>query len=128
MIIAAQIFVILSGIWLISVGILMFIKPRIAAEYLGKFASTNFINYLELTLRCIWGISLILYSELSKFPQFSKVFGIMLVITSFILFFVPRKLHSNYAVWWAKRITPTYMRIASLVSFTFGIFLIYAVF
>jgi hypothetical protein len=127
MILAAQILVFLSGIWLIGIGILMFIKPKIAAEYLGKFASTNLINYTEITLRCIWGISLILVSELSKFPGFFYSFGIILLVTSLVLFFIPRQLHSKYAVWWSKRIKPPYMRIASVVSYSFGIFLIYAI-
>lgn len=127
MILASLIFIILSAIWLTIFGILMIKNPQTAAIYIGKFASTNFINYTEIILRCLWGISCILVSEFSKFPEIFYYFGIILVVTSVILFFVPRKYHSKYAVWWAARISPPYMRIAGFVSILFGIMLIYGI-
>ena len=121
-----QLLIILSGIWLITVSAVMFIKPKIASYYFKKAASTNFINYSEIIIRCIWGISLLLYAGLSKYSEFFKIFGLVIIGTSLILFFIPRKWHARYAVWSVTFIEP-YMRVASLFSFVLGIFLIYAV-
>ena len=123
----AQWLVILSGIWLIAVSIFMFASPQTARRCLSKAASTNFINYSEITLCGIWGIALVLYAELSKFPEFFRIFGIFVVVTTAVLFFIPRKWHARYAVWWSNKFTAPYMRIASPFSLAFGIFLIYAV-
>jgi len=123
----AQILVVLSGIWLMAVGILMLVKPQSAIRYIGKAASTNFINYTELTLRGIGGIALVLFAELSKFPELLNIFGMVLIITTVILFFVPRKWHSQYATWCSNNLTAPLVRIVSPFSFTLGIFLIYAV-
>lgn len=51
--------VILFGFFIIVVGFLMLLKPKKAQELLRKFASTNFINYAEITIRMIVGIALI---------------------------------------------------------------------
>lgn len=123
----AQWLVILSGIWLIAVSIFMFASPQTATRCLSKAASTNFINYSEITLRGIWGMALVLYADLSKFPEFFRIFGIFVVVTTAVLFFIPRKWHARYAVWWSNKFTAPYMRIASAFSLAFGIFLIYAV-
>ncbi len=122
----AQWLVILSGIWLIAVSIFMFASPQTATRCLSKAASTNFINYLELTLRGIWGLALVQYAELSGFPEVFRIFGWFMVVTTAVLFFIPRKWHARYAVWSVKLIAP-YMRIASPFSLAFGIFLIYAI-
>jgi len=121
-----QLLIILSGIWLIFISGFMFAKPKTVSHYFKKAASTNFINYVEISLRCIWGIALVLYAELSKFPELFRIFGLILIVTSLILFFIPRKWHARYAVWSVTLIEP-YMRVAAPFSFTLGIYIIYAV-
>ena len=127
MIIAAQYLVILFGILLITISTFMFVSPRTAIQYLSKGASTNFINYLELTSRGIWGIAIVLYAESSKFPEFFQIFGMFVVITTAILLSIPRKWHAWYAVWCSNKLTALYIRIVSPFSLAFGIFLIYSV-
>jgi len=46
--------------------------PVKAREILRKAGSTNFINYAEITIRMIPATALILYSDLSRYPEFSK--------------------------------------------------------
>jgi len=123
----AQILIIISGLWLVFVSVLMLVKPHTASCGLRKAASTNFINYSELTLRSIWGIALVVHPTYTMFPDFFNIFGIFVIISSAILFVVPRKWHAKYAVWWADRLSSTHLRIAAPFSFLFGILLIYAV-
>ncbi|MFQ5564320.1 MAG: hypothetical protein ACE5FO_12215 [Parvularculaceae bacterium] len=121
-----QLLVILFGLWLIVVGVLMAAKPQTALRCLGKAASTNVINYAELTLRLIAGLALALYAEFSRFPEIFRIVGWFVVATSGILYFVPRPWHARYAVWWAENLTASIVRLLAPVSIAGGVFLIYA--
>ena len=127
MTIIAKYIVIIFGIFLIGIGLLMLLKPEKAREYLKKTGSTNLINYLEITIRMIPAAGLILYSEFSKFPEVFKYFGWFMIGTSVVLYFVPRRLHHNYALMCANILNPQLIRITSPFSVLFGIAIIYSV-
>ncbi|NOX82625.1 MAG: hypothetical protein GXP06_06500 [Alphaproteobacteria bacterium] len=123
----AQWLVLASGVWLIAISILMVFNPQTALGYLGKMASTDFINYSELTLRLIAGAALWRYSEFSKAPEVLNIIGLFLAATTVILFLVPRKWHAAYSVWWSKKLNPAMVRLAAPISLAAGVSLIYAV-
>lgn len=127
MILIAKSIIIIFGIFIISSGLLMLFAPEKARQILRKAGSTNFINYAEITLRIIPAIGLILAAEVSKFPEFFKILGWFMLITSLILYFVPRRLHHGYSVKCADIIKPFYFQIISPLAFLFGFILIYAV-
>ncbi len=85
MVIVAKYTVILFGLFIICVGVLMLFAPKKARETLRKMASTNFINYTEITLRIIPAIGLIIYSDFSKYPVAFKIYGWLMLGTSIIL-------------------------------------------
>jgi hypothetical protein len=66
---------ILCGIWLSGVGIFVFVRPTLALDCLGKMASTNLINYTEISLRMLAGLAFLVYAGASRFPQGFYVFG-----------------------------------------------------
>ncbi len=105
----------------------MLFAPIKAREILRKAASSNFINYAEITIRMIPALALILYSDFSKFPEFSKAFGWLMLITSFVLFIVPRRIHYNFSQKSADILRPIYIQLISPFSFLFGSLLIYSV-
>ena len=123
----AQWMVFLSGVWLIAVSGLMLARPQIALKCLGKMASTNFINYVELSLRMIVGIAFVLYAELSRFPDAMRIFGWFLAVSSSVLFLVPRKWHAAYSIYWSTRLSVLSVRIFAPLSLVLGLFLIYAI-
>ena len=123
----AQGLVVLCGLWLIAVGLLMGARPRTALRYLGKMASTNTINYTEITLRLIGGLALWQAAPISRFPEVFKLFGLFVVVSSLVLYFIPRRWHATYAVWWAERLPPPVVRGMAVFSLAFGGLLIYAV-
>lgn len=127
MILIAKFIIIIFAIFIISSGLLMLFTPEKARQILRKAGSTNFINYAEITLRIIPAIGLILAAEVSKYPEFFKVLGWFMLITSLILYFVPRRLHHGYSVKCADIIKPLYFQIISPLAFLFGFILIYAV-
>jgi uncharacterized membrane protein YfcA len=127
MILIAKYIVILFGVFLIGVGVLMLLTPIKAREYLRKAGSTNFINYFEITIRMIPATGLVIYSEFSKFPEIFKLFGWFMIVTSLVLYFVPRRIHHKFALWAANILTPAYIRLSSPFSIIFGSAIIYSV-
>ncbi len=126
MIITVEWIVVLFGIFIILAGFLMLFAPKKARQTLRKAGSTNLINYAEITIRMIPAIALILYSDFSKFPEFFKILGWFMLITSLILYIVPRKMHHNYSLKSADILKPIYFQLISPLSFLFGYLLIYS--
>jgi uncharacterized membrane protein YfcA len=105
--------VIIFGIFIIFIGFLMLFAPKKARDTLRKAGSTNFINYVEITIRLIPAIAMILYSDFSKFPQGFKILGWIMLITSLILYFVPRKIHHKFSMKSADILKPNYIQLIS---------------
>jgi len=115
------------GTFLIIAGLIMLFSPKKAGQILRKAGSTNFINYAEITIRMIPAVALIVFADFSKQPGALKILGWFMLITSLVLYFVPRRLHHNYSLRWADKIKPLYFQFISPFAFLFGAALIYAV-
>ncbi len=120
--------VIIFGIYIIFIGFLMLFNPIKVRNILRKAGSTNLINYTEITLRLIPGIALIVCSELSKIPIAFKIFGWIILITSLILYIVPRKIHHKFSIKSTDLLTSFYLQLISPFAFLFGGLIIYNVF
>lgn len=127
MIIVAKWIVILFGVFFMFAGIIMFFKPKTAKATLQKAGSTNVINYAEITIRMIPAIALIIYADHSKFPEAFKITGWFMLITSLILYMVPRQLHHRFSLKSAEILQPLYFQIISPFSILIGIVIIYSV-
>jgi len=119
--------IILFGIFFILVGLIMLLKPQKARQILRKAGSTNFINYAEITLRIIPATALILSADNSKYPYIFKIFGWFMLITSFVLYFVPRQLHHKFSMKAADILRPLYFQLISPFAFIIGTLIIYCV-
>lgn len=128
MVTVAKYIVILFGLFIICIGTLMLFAPKKARETLRKMASTNFINYTEITLRMIPAIGLILYSDFSKYPVAFKVYGWLMLGTSIVLYLIPRKWHHGFSLKSADILKPLYFQLLSPIAFLLGIAIIYCVF
>lgn len=115
------------GIFFIVVAFVMLFRPRTARSILRKAGSTNFINYAEITVRIIPALALILSADLSRYPTFIRVFGWFMLLTSLVLYFVPRHLHHNFSTNAADILKPIYFQFISPVSLFIGIIIIYCV-
>jgi len=105
----------------------MLFNPKKANDILRKAGSTNFINYAEITIRIVPAVGLILSADISKFPDIFKIFGWFMLLTSLVLYFVPRQLHHNFSVKAAEILKPFYFQLISPFSFLIGTLLIYSV-
>jgi len=125
--ILAKCTIILFGIFFICVGLLMLFNPKKANDILRKAGSTNFINYAEITIRIVPAVGLILSADISKFPDIFKIFGWFMLLTSLVLYFVPRQLHHNFSAKAAEILKPFYFQLISTLSFLIETLLIYSV-
>ncbi len=119
--------IIVFGLFFIGVGLIMLFAPQKARQILRKAGSTNFINYAEITIRMIPATALILYSDFSKYPEAFKIFGWFMLVTSFILYFVPRQIHHTFSLKCADILKPLYFQLISPFALVFGAALIYCV-
>jgi hypothetical protein len=117
--------VIIFGVFIIFVGFVMLFVPKKARATLRKAGSSNFINYSEITIRLIPAIALILYADFSKFPDAFNIFGWVMLITSLILYIVPRKVHHNFSMKSADILKPIYFQLISPFAFLFGGLILY---
>ena len=71
--------------------------------------------------------ALVIYADFSRFPEVYKIFGSFMIGTSLVLYFVPRKLHQNYALKAAEILKPIYVQLIAPISMLFGSLVIYSV-
>ena len=105
----------------------MLFNPKRANNILRKAGSTNLINYAEITIRLIPAIGLILSADNSKYPEVFKIFGWFMLVTSLVLYFVPRQLHHNFSLKAAEILRPFYFQLISPFTILIGILLIYSI-
>ena len=105
----------------------MLLKPEKARAMLRKAGSTNFINYSEITVRLFPAIALIMYADFSKTILLFKLLGWMMLLTSLVLYFVPRRIHYSFSQKAADILTPKYFQLISPFAILFGSILIYSV-
>lgn len=125
--ILAKWIVVLFGIFFIGVGFLMLINPQKANSILRKAGSTNFINYTEITFRIVPAVALIFAATDSRYPDVLKIFGWFMLITSVVLYFLPRRRHHDFSLKAASILTPLYFRFISPFAILIGVLLVYAV-
>jgi uncharacterized membrane protein YfcA len=118
---------IIFGLFFIGVGLLMLIKPKKANLILRKAGSTNFINYAEITIRIIPALGLIISANNSKYPDILEIFGWLMLLTSLVLYVVPRQFHHKFAVKAANILKPLYFQLISPFAFIIGTLIIYSV-
>ncbi|HLT49791.1 MAG TPA: hypothetical protein VKZ90_05020 [Aequorivita sp.] len=124
---AAKWIIILFGVFIIFVGLLMLFAPKKARAILRKAGSNNFINYAEITLRLIPAIAMILYADFSKLPLAFKIFGGIMVLTSLILYLIPRKTHHSFSMKSADLLKPIYFQLIAPFAMLFGGLIIFNV-
>lgn len=125
--ITAKFTIIIFGLFFILVGFLMLFNPNKTRSILRKAGSTNLINYGEITIRMIPATALIIYADQSKYIELFKFFGWFMIISSLVLFLLPKRIHHNFSNKAADMIKPLCFQFISFFSFIIGGFIIYCV-
>lgn len=119
--------IVLFGLFFFFAGIVMLFNPTKFRKWVSKAGSTIFINYAEITLRLFPAAAMLYYAEYSKFPLVFKLFGGFMMLTSFVLYFVPRHRHHQLSLNFATVLKPLYFQLISPLAFLIGLFILYAV-
>ena len=106
----------------------MLLNPNLARATLRKAGSTNVITYTEITLRMIPAIGLILAAPVSKYPTILPIFGWFMLITSFVLNFVPRTLHHNFSNKCADVLQLQYFMLKAPFAIAMDVFLLLGIY
>ncbi len=120
--------IICFGLFLIYSGFLMFFNPEKARTVIGKAGSTFAINYGELIIRLLLGISFVITSKTNTYEQYFTIFGYFLIISAVILMLIPMKTHHKFSTKAAETLKPIYLRICAPFSIGFGILILLAIF
>lgn len=93
----AALVVLLAGLYLIGLAGLALVAPDRARRLLGGFAGSARAHFLELGLRAVVGLAMLLYSPHMLLAAAFRVFGWILVISTFALAAVPWRWHQRFA-------------------------------
>lgn len=93
----AAVIVVLAGAWLCGLASFAFARPDVVKHFFGKFASSAFTHFLEMSLRLVIGAAFVIYAPQMKFSLVFTAFGWLLIVTTAVLMFVPWKLHKKFA-------------------------------
>ena len=119
-----QIVVIASGLFMVGLAILIFIKPAVTERFILSFASSARAHYIEMCFRLLLGASLVLLSHEVWQPKLFLALGWIIVITSVALLLMPWQLHQRLG----RRVLPILVRNMKpygLGVFAFGALLLY---
>ena len=89
--------VLVAGLYLLGLGLALLARPAAASRFLGGFASSGPLHYLELALRIAAGLAFITRAPDMRLPLVFNAFGWLLVVTSAALALVPWQWHRCFA-------------------------------
>ncbi len=94
---AASGIVLLTGAYLVALGVLGVVRPAMAAGFFGGFAQTPLRHGVEILVRVIIGAALLHSARTMQFSAAFSAGGWILVITSTMLACVPWQVHRRFA-------------------------------
>lgn len=94
---AAQLLVMLTGLYFVALAALALLAPARVTRFLTGFAATAARHYLELLLRLAVGVGFVLAAPRMRYADAFTLFGWVLVGTTVCLFVVPWSWHHRFA-------------------------------
>jgi uncharacterized membrane protein HdeD (DUF308 family) len=103
----------------------MIVNPNSWSDRIVDFSKRIYFHWFEVISRLIAGVVFVLYNKSTLYPQLILSIGYLLIAVSIGLVIIGSNKHRKFAVWSVHKFKSTF-RYAGVVSFIFGIFLIYA--
>ncbi len=113
------------GVLMAVLSIVMLVSPTYWSEGIIQFSKKPYFHVFEILSRLFSGLIFIIFSDQTAYPVIMKVVGYLLVSVSVVLSLTPVARHKQFAVWSSQKFIKIF-RPAGLLSFMFGVFLIYA--
>jgi hypothetical protein len=123
---AGLIIVLTAATYLVVLGGSALFRPALATRFLGGFATTQTLHFLELALRIVAGGAFVLSAPRLALREAVAALGWVLVGTSLVLALVPWRLHQRFAAWSVPQALQ-YLPLIGVASLAGGLGLIAAV-
>lgn len=89
--------VVLSGSYLLALGLWALLQPQQVMPFLLGFASSARLHYLEIAIRLVVGMAFIHSARYAFYPAAFSGFGWLLLLTSLPLLLLPWQWHRRFA-------------------------------
>lgn len=113
----------LLAAWLVVAGLVMLLAPRLALRAVAGFGSTVLVHFGELGFRLAAGVALVVADPSSSASGIVAPIGWFLIVSSVVLMLLPRSWHAAYAIWWARRLPPVFLRLVAPIAIAGGLIL-----
>ncbi len=122
----SEIVIYIFALFLISLSVIMTAHPKWGRKFLESFASSAKAHFTEMSIRLVFGLSLIFHESYDHYGYYLQIIGWVVVITTIGLLIFPWKWHHKFA---SKVIPPVirFMKLYALMLLIFGIMLIWVV-
>jgi hypothetical protein len=115
----------LFGGLLVLLSAVMVVSPEYWAQAIVKFSELAYFHPFEIVSRLLFGAIFITFADQTLYPTMMSVMGYLLVAVGIGLSLTPPSKHRWFAVWSAQRFKSAF-RPAGVLSFFFGLFIVYA--
>ncbi len=112
------------GLLTMILSIVMIVSPAAWSRGILSFSQKPYFHITEIASRLLLGALLIFFANATMHPLLFKIFGGVCLLAAIILIVMGSKRHCDFAVRSATFIK--IFRPAGIVSFTFGVFMIYS--
>lgn len=113
--------------YLLLLGGSALVRPKLAAQFLGGFATTPTLHFAELAIRLLIGSAFVFSAPRLAYGTAIAAVGWVLIATSVLLALVPWRLHRRFAAWSVPRALQ-YLPLIGLAALAGGLGLVAAVF
>jgi uncharacterized protein YjeT (DUF2065 family) len=118
--------VVVFCLFLISLALVIAIRPSLGERFLRSFASSAPAHYTEQALRLLLGAGIVNFSSSMWHPELFKLFGWLIVVTTIGLLLTPWQWHRTFAAWVMPHVIRR-MRLFALGACALGAFVLYGV-
>ena len=106
-------------------GLIILVSPEIIFGYLRRNVEQPAIHILAVSVRLVFGVLLILESDVSKYPLVIEIIGWLSIVAAISLAFMGRQNFLRLMAWALNFLKP-YGRVGGLIAAGFSGFLVYA--
>jgi len=103
----------------------MIFNPKYWAAGIVSFSRKIWFHYFEIVSRFIYAIVFLNASQYGQFPKLYLVLSGVLTFTTIYLIWLGEKKHKQFAIWSSRKFK-SWFRPLGILSFGFGVFLVYS--
>ena len=119
--------IVIFGLLMMIFSLTMVISPEYWSKRIILFSEFKYFHPFEIVSRLSFGVLFLIYSHESSYPNMILGIGYLLIAVAIGLLLTPPSKHKVFAVWSAEKFKHIF-RPAGIISFIFGLFILYTVF